>query len=111
MRPLLASAFLLAATSTPAQTSDLFRDYTVEGRNADGSAYAGTLTLTDGGRDIYGNWTIGADSFRGVGRLEGRVLTLQWEDNAPPVVYVLMHDGTLHGTWSDGYALERAEPR
>ena len=111
MRPWLAAAFLLAATPVLGQTPDLFRDYTVEGRNADGSAYSGDLTLTEGGSDIDGDWTIGSDSFRGVGRLEGRVLTLQWEDNAPPVIYVLMPDGTLHGTWGDGYALERAAPK
>ena len=47
---------------------------------------------------------------RGVGVLDGRVVTVDWGD-ATPVIYVVMEDGELHGTWADGTALEKLTPR
>lgn len=113
MRPILFAALLCA---TPAlaedvgQFTDIAGAYRVEGRNADGSAYSGQLVLSTRGETYLGDWTIADQAYRGVGQLDGRVLTLQWSEGAEPVVYVLMPDGELHGTWSDGRALERAAP-
>lgn len=101
---------LVLALPAAAQDSTLYRFYRVEGRNVNGTPYAGDLRLSRSGRGIRGDWTIAGERFRGIGVLEGRILTLQWEDNAPPVVYVLMPDGALHGTWANGRALERAVP-
>ena len=84
--------------------------YAVSGRNPDGSAYAGTVVLRQQGAEYNIAWTIAGQDYQGTGRLEGRVLTVNWQGDANPVVYVLMPDGELHGTWSDGHALDRLEP-
>jgi hypothetical protein len=113
MRPLLFAA-LLSATPVFAQdtgqSTDITGAYAVEGRNIDGSAYNGDLTLSTRGNRYLGSWLIAGQAFRGSGDLEGRILTLQWEEGTAPVIYVLMPDGELHGTWADGRALERAMP-
>lgn len=57
-----------------------------EGRNADGSACSDHLRLSASGQGFRGDWTIAGERFRGMGALEGRILTLPWEDNAHPVV-------------------------
>ncbi|KMW59575.1 hypothetical protein AIOL_004557 [Candidatus Rhodobacter oscarellae] len=44
-----------------------------------------------------------------MGRVDGRVVTVNW-GSATPVVYVWMPDGTLHGTWDGGLALEKLTP-
>ncbi|SMX50479.1 LIC10280 family protein [Maliponia aquimaris] len=114
MRALLLAALLTAtplAAQDTGQFTDLTGSYRVEGRNPDGSAYSGTLTLTASGPRYIGDWTIAGQSFRGSGTLDGRILTLQWSEGAEPVVYVLMPDGALHGTWADGRALDRLEPQ
>ncbi|WP_417207950.1 hypothetical protein [Antarctobacter sp.] len=118
MRALLLSACLLGATPAVAQdvgqdgsqTLDIAGTYRVEGRNPDGSAYTGELRLTAQGARYTGEWTIAGQVFQGIGTLEGRVLSLIWDEGAEPVVYVLMPDGELHGTWADGRALDRLEP-
>lgn len=115
----LAAALVVFATPALAQnleqgsapSTNLSGLYTVEGRNADGSAYSGTLQLTQNGMDVVGEWRIGADSYRGAGPLEGRILTLHWQPGAAPVIYVVMPNGALYGTWAEGKALERALPR
>jgi len=49
------------------------------------------------------------DTFKGTGRLEGKLMEVQW-GNPQPVIYVLRPDGTLHGTWGNGEALEKLTP-
>lgn len=84
--------------------------YAVEGTNPDRSAYSGTMEMTQDGGLFRVIWTISGQQYTGQGRLEGRVLTIDWEGDSNPVVYVVMPDGELHGTWFDGRALERLEP-
>ncbi|WP_323769888.1 hypothetical protein [Antarctobacter sp.] len=120
MRALLLSACLLAtplATPLVAQenlhhkaSAGLAGRYTVQGINPDRSAYDGTLEMTQDGGLYRIVWTISGQTYTGQGRLEGRVLTINWQGDDTPVVYVVMPDGTLHGTWSDGHALERLDP-
>ncbi|MDU8911115.1 hypothetical protein [Aestuariicoccus sp. MJ-SS9] len=106
-RPLAATAAcLLYAGAALAQT--LTGLYTVDGRNPDGSSYSGQMVLTDAGDRITVNWTVGNQSYSGTGTLDGRVIEIDW-GSADPVVYVIMPNGNLHGTWADGRALERAE--
>lgn len=99
----------LMAVPVAAQDLEIGGAYTVQGRNADGSGYAGDLTIRQSGPTVQANWQIGADGFNAAGTLEGRVLTLFWQAG-DPVVYVVMEDGELHGTWADGLALEKATP-
>ena len=81
--------------------------YRAEGRNPNGSSYTGQVTIQEnlGGAVAFG-WNVGGQTYAGVGVREGRVVTVNWGSNAP-VVYVIMPDGTLHGTWDQGRALER----
>ncbi|WP_136439471.1 hypothetical protein [Pacificoceanicola onchidii] len=108
LRPL--AAVTLAALPTLA-AADLTGQYTVAGRNADGSTYTGTLALSQDGMTVAADWLVGGTAYSGYGPLEGRVLTINWAPGQPPVIYVTMSDGTLHGTWADGLALEKATPK
>jgi hypothetical protein len=84
--------------------------YRAEGRNPDGSAYAGTVEIAQEGDSVAVAWQVGNDNYSGTGTIDGRVITVDWGD-ATPVVYVVMPDGALHGTWADGTALERLLPQ
>ncbi|MCR9126607.1 MAG: hypothetical protein NXH82_10820 [Rhodobacteraceae bacterium] len=98
---------LATAVAGPASANNrLTGTYMVQGRNADGSSYEGTVRLTQTGSTVNLAWRVGDQSYRGTGRFDGAVLVVDWGDSYP-VVYVLMSDGSLHGTWANGYALER----
>ena len=84
--------------------------YSAAGMNADGSKYEGQVDITQQGDAVEFTWVVGNDTFRGQGSIEGRVVTVDWGDSHP-VIYVAMSDGTLHGTWGNGTALEKLTPR
>jgi len=101
--PLIAGLALAAMTLTA--LADITGGYFVYGRNPDGSAYDGTLQITEmAGGEYQVSWQVGS-SYSGVGELKGDVLTVDW-GGAHPAVYVVMPDGELHGTWEDGLGLE-----
>jgi len=79
--------------------------YGVAGRNPNGTTYEGTVNISRQGRKFTLIWQVGASSYRGVGELEGNVLTVDWGDTTP-VVYALMDDGSLKGLWSGGRGSE-----
>ncbi|MDJ0931064.1 hypothetical protein [Breoghania sp.] len=54
-------------------------------------------------------WDIAGQIYRGTGRLNGNVLTVDW-GLADPVIYIVNDDGTLSGTWDRGRASERLVP-
>ncbi|MDJ0630108.1 MAG: hypothetical protein QNJ44_17770 [Rhodobacter sp.] len=84
--------------------------YASQGRNPDGSTYRGRAEITQQGDAVEITWVIDGSTFRGAGTLDGRVLTVDWGEPTP-VVYVVMQDGELHGTWADGTALDKLTPR
>ena len=98
------AAFALAGTA--AAQSALDGTYRVQGRNPDGSAYAGAVRLVEPGGSVAMTWQVGNRTYQGTGSFDGRLMIVNWGDRYP-VVYVLMSDGTLHGTWSNGRALEK----
>ena len=103
------AGLILGAVPALAQMipGDITGQYRVEGRNADGSAYSGLVNVNQvAGGGVGFAWAVAGQSYNGTGVREGRVVTVHWGDNTP-VVYVIMPDGTLHGTWADGRALER----
>ncbi|MCE8008683.1 hypothetical protein [Aestuariivita sp.] len=103
----LAALIIAADSGAKAQTlRDLTGTYRAEGRNPDGSTYSGQAVIAQQGGVVQIAWQVGAQSYSGQGTFDGRVLSVDWGDTHP-VVYVLMSDGTLHGTWSNGRALER----
>lgn len=67
------------------------------------------MQLTQSANVISMAWQVGASSYIGTGIRDGRVVIVNWGD-ATPVVYVVMPDGTLHGTWAGGLALEKLSP-
>ncbi len=84
--------------------------YDAHGMNPDGTTYSGRVDIVQQGDAVEMTWAIGSDTYRGQGTLEGRVLTVDW-GAATPVVYVVMPNGELHGTWDGGTALEKLTPR
>lgn len=80
--------------------------YRAEGRNPDGSAYTGTAVVTETGNAVQVNWTVGNQSYAGSGVRTGQVVVVNWGQPAP-VIYVVMSNGDLYGTWENGTALER----
>ena len=88
--------------------ADISGTYRVEGRNPDGSAYSGQLTVVEStGGSVAFAWIVANQSYAGVGVRDGRVVTVDWGSDTP-IVYVVMPGGELHGTWGGGTALERA---
>ena len=83
--------------------------YKVEGRNADGSGYDGTVTITKHGKVYQLSWKVGNTSYRGSGTLTGNVLTVNW-GSSTPVVYALAEDGSLSGLWDAGLGEETLTP-
>jgi hypothetical protein len=105
-----ALALSLAATfglALPASAqSRLSGTYGVQGRNPDGSAYSGTVRVTEQSGVVSMAWQVGSQTYTGTGTFDGQIVRVNWGDSHP-VVYVLMSDGSWHGTWSNGLALEK----
>lgn len=101
-----AIAAALCVTAAAAWAQGITGNYLAEGRNPDGSTYTGTVQITQSGTVVSMAWRVGPMSYVGSGVIDGRVVTVEWGD-AHPVIYVTMPNGTLHGTWADGRALER----
>lgn len=95
----------LYSRTAPVEADGLTGNYSVAGRNPDGTTYDGTVVLTQQGRTFTLIWTVGTDSYRGVGELNGNVLTVDWGDKTP-VVYAVMADGHLKGLWAAGRGAE-----
>ena len=106
-RLLLALALLLAPALALAQS--IAGTYTAQGRNPDGSAYAGTVTISEKGDALHFVWNVGRP-YEGDGSRSQDVVTVDWGDTYP-VYYLVMPSGELHGTWANGTALERLIPR
>lgn len=96
-------------TPITALAGSLSGKYTVNGRNPNGSAYNGTVQIIDNNGAVAMSWQVG-NTYSGVGKIEGRVLTVDWGADAP-VIYVINADGTLYGTWAKGKALELLTPK
>ncbi|GAB2186173.1 LIC10280 family protein [Roseibium sp. LAB1] len=96
---------MLFSRAAPVEAEGLTGTYSVAGRNPNGTTYQGSVELTQQGRKYTLLWTVGATSYRGVGELEGNVLTVDWGDKTP-VVYAVMTDGRLKGLWAAGRGAE-----
>ena len=107
-RIFLGAVFAGLAMPVMAQsTGDISGVYNAEGRNPDGSRYTGKVTVQESvGGAVAFAWIVANQSYAGVGTRDGRVVSVDWGADHP-VVYVIMPDGALHGTWGDGRALER----
>jgi hypothetical protein len=83
--------------------------YKVEGKNADGSAYEGTVEIERQGKSYHLSWAVGSSSYEGTGKLAGNLLTVDW-GSSTPVVYALGKDGGLIGLWDAGKGEETLTP-
>ena len=107
-RLLLTLALLLAPAIALAQS--LAGSYDVWGRNLDGAAYEGSAEVRDDGETVTIFWNTTIGKYSGQGVREGKTLLIDWGSDYL-IVYTIMSDGELHGTWADGYALDRLTPR
>ena len=107
-RLLLTLAILFAPTVAFAQS--LAGQYDVWGRNLDGAAYEGTAEVRDDGEAVTIFWNTTVGVYSGTGARDGNVVLIDWGSDYL-IVYTVMDDGELHGTWADGYALDRLSPR
>jgi hypothetical protein len=113
-----AGAALLAVLAGPALAQDIGGNYTVEGKNPDGSTYSGTATIegTTGGNCAI-NWSIGnGQASQAFCMRQNNVLSGAYilGDAIGIVVYQLGNGGELEGTWSiagkEGVGVERLTP-
>ncbi|MCU9848926.1 hypothetical protein OEZ60_13020 [Defluviimonas sp. WL0024] len=103
-------AVLMLVAGAVMAWADISGSYFVYGRHGDGRAFEGTATITAANEDRYAvEWIVGSGTYNGIGVLEGRVLTVDWDTEAP-AIYVVMPDGELHGTFEDGLAVELLTP-
>ena len=103
---LASAAAAILAAPLAAQQTNVSGSYRAEGRNPDGSAYSGRAVIGQQGNAVQINWSVGNQTYAGSGILDGQVLVVNW-GQPDPVVYVVMRNGDLHGTWAAGTALER----
>ncbi|MCB1355176.1 MAG: hypothetical protein KDK53_01285 [Maritimibacter sp.] len=108
LRLLLLLALLLAPTLTFAQS--LAGSYDVWGRNLDGAVYTGTAQVSDDGETVSIFWQTTVGTYSGTGARDGNTILVDWGSDYL-IVYTVMSDGELHGTWADGYALDRLSPK
>lgn len=110
----VATPLLAQAKSSTGKASDrpvrVAGRYGAVGQNPDGSSYAGSVEITQQGPAVKVVWRIGAETYRGVGDIEGRTITVDWGDTTP-VIYEVQADGTLMGTWAGGAASEVLTPK
>jgi len=96
----------LAADAAPGSVPDLVGDYAVNGINAVGSAYGGTLSIWAGDSpDSYDmQWIITGSIQKGTGYLDGNVLRVNWETinsitgfAQGTITYTVTTNGELYG--------------
>ena len=86
--------------------SDIAGEYSVNGRNPDGSAYKGRVTISDVDGVANFVWKVSGQTYKGQGNFIGNVLVVNW-GSSHPVLYTVDLDGNLAGTWNDGLASEK----
>jgi len=106
-------------TSTLNVVIELSNHYTVAGTNPDGRPpYQGEVSITQNGMWYDIVWIIGADTFKGFGILNERMLLVRWISpdcqGFGTASYTVEADGTLNGTWNidgqDGQGTELLTP-
>jgi hypothetical protein len=78
-------------------------DYTIAGTNFDGSAYAGTATITPSSNSTCRiEWRTGSTASQGFCMLANKAFAAAYKlnDSVGLVVYELQADGSLKGVWT-----------
>ncbi|MCP4082137.1 MAG: caspase family protein [Planctomycetaceae bacterium] len=97
-------------SKTPDHQVNLVGKYNANGRNPDGSRYKGRVVISHDGDTYYFQWWIGQQTYRGRGKLVQNILTIDWGET-DPVIYQVMANGSLKGTWAAGKAIENLTKR
>jgi len=103
------AAAALTVTAAFGQSSaeqNLTGSYASNGLNSDGTPYQGTAAIVEKDNEITLTWSIGGQTYQGQGVRQGLVVVIDW-GSTHPIVYVVMPNGNLHGTWDDGRALDK----
>lgn len=96
----------ILAGSAVAQQVAISGVFVAQGRSPDGSAYSGQAAVAEQDGAVKINWTVGSQTYAGTGIRDGQVVVVNW-GQADPVIYVIMANGDMHGTWAAGRGLER----
>lgn len=83
--------------------------YQLGGVKPDGSAYAGTVSISRTGDAYMLVWQAGTESVRGKGKRQGNLLQVERSDGMP-AIYALDTDGTLRGLLGKGRGEETLTP-
>lgn len=95
------AVFAVMALPALAQGVAISGFYNAEGRNPDGSPYAGKAVISEQNGSVQITWTMGNQSYSGTGVRNGQVVEINW-GQPDPVIYVVLANGNLHGTWQNG---------
>jgi hypothetical protein len=81
-------------------------NYTVQGRNPNGSSYSGEAAISFDGSKYEIGWNLaGGQRFYGSGILDDKLLKINWEGGM--VTYIIRDNGKiLDGTWANGKGSE-----
>lgn len=104
-RAIMVSA-VLCLFALPVWAASITGNYQVAGRNPDGSAYNGLVQISENQGNVRMFWQVGGRRYQGTGVYQAPLVTVDWGSSAP-IIYVVMSNGALHGTWANGTALER----
>jgi hypothetical protein len=88
----------------PSPVSDpLVGAWSVEGAQPTGSTYTGDAAISKSGDAFHIIWSIGGQSYSGVGVRRGDIVSVGWSDGEDHGVvdFDAKGDGTLNGTWFD----------
>ena len=96
--------------SAASPAMDIQGTYEAVGRNPDGTGYTSPVEVIQTGQAVEFAWINEGSTTRGAGTMEGRIVTVDWGDTTP-VIYVVMDEGELHGTWADGLGVEKLTPQ
>ncbi len=83
--------------------------YRIAGRNPNGTAYSGTVSIVNDAGRFQVNWRTGARRYHGTGKLDSNLLIVNWGGEMP-IVYALAADGSLRGLWEGGKGQETLTP-
>ena len=89
-----------------AQQVDINGIFRAECRYPNGKAYVGSAIVSEANGTARISWAIDGQDYAGTGVRQGQVVAVDW-GQPDPIVYVVMANGSLHGTWASGRALER----
>ncbi|MGA9603189.1 MAG: caspase family protein [Methyloceanibacter sp.] len=84
-------------------------EYRVEGKDADGKPYDGTVDIEKSGDAYHLTWKVGDSEYEGEGTFAENLLTVNW-GSTTPIVYALADDGSLTGLWDSGHGEETLTP-